>query len=132
MTNSSHSNLRVWFSEIGISIALFASVGISLIAFHQGEQDSLTAQLIATELPQMRGEETRQIIRMGVPDTWIEQLEILLYELDVEIVVSRYEDFWFIDIPIEQPLNRRIQVVFERFGINFDKNNEIKIALTGV
>lgn len=122
------SDLFVWVGNLTVSLVLVASVGVSLTAFHQNNG----LELSVSELPQMRGKETRQVIRSGVPEVWLEQLQTTLDDLDVEVVVSLYEDVWLIDVLLNQPVDKRIRVVLERYGIDLDTSDELKIALTSV
>ena len=128
MSEYLRKDLLGWVSELTISLVLVVSVGVSLTTFHQS--NGIGPELAG--LPQMRGEETRQIIRSGVPEVWLEQLETTLYDLDVEMVISRYEDIWLIDIFLNQPVDKKIQIVLERYGIKLDESDELKVALTSV
>ncbi|QKQ27162.1 hypothetical protein [Candidatus Reidiella endopervernicosa] len=72
------------------------------------------------------------MIRMGVPEVWLEQLEVKLDDHGIEVIISRYENSWLINIPIEQHIDSSVKVIFERFGIEQDNNDELKLLLTSI
>lgn len=132
MTEYLTGNLRIWFAELLVSLLLMFSVGVSLTAFHSTEQDDQGVEIAMADIPQMRGDEKRQMIRMGVPEVWLEQLEVKLDDHGIEVIISRYENSWLINIPIEQHIDSSVKVIFERFGIEQDNNDELKLLLTSI